>query len=174
LISLTLLIFSCRASKNTTKKESIKVNNVVVIKKKVPPVIIDTKNIDADELMVYAESLQGINYKYGSVIKENGFDCSGFVWYVFNHFGITVPRVSEMYTNAGKEVDINDCKRGDIILFTGFDASSGKVGHMGFIVDNKKGNVIFIHSASGGGRGITISNMSDYFIKRFVKVIRVF
>ena len=125
-------------------------------------------------MIQFAESLIGVKYKYGSSVKENGFDCSGFVWYVFNHFNIKVPRVSESFTNAGKEVSIVESKAGDIILFTGSDVSSSVVGHMGLISENKGGKITFLHAASGGGKGVMRSEMSEYFITRFVKVNRIF
>jgi cell wall-associated NlpC family hydrolase len=145
---------------------------VVVIKKKVPVKIINTKNISADEVVSFAETLLGVKYSYGSSVKEKGFDCSGFINYVFNHFKIPVPRISSDFTNAGKEIPITDSRRGDIILFTGSDAKSGVVGHMGIITQNEKGNIEFIHAATS--RGVMISGMNSYFVPRFVKVNRIF
>ena len=161
-----------RKSGSTTKDTEIK--SRVNIKNKIAARSIDTKNIDADELVTYAESLQGIPYKYGSSVKEQGFDCSGFISYVFNHYKIAVPRTSVDFTNAGNEVSMKESRRGDIILFTGSDPAAGIVGHMGIITENNGSQIYFIHSASGGGKGVMISGMSDYFTTRFVKVIRVF
>ena len=67
---------------------------------------------------------------------------------------------------------IQDCRRGDIILFTGSDPNSGIVGHMGIVTDNKNGEVEFIHASSS--RGVMISGMNSYFVPRFVKVNRIF
>jgi len=50
----------------------------------------------------FAETLQGIPYKYGSTDPRIGFDCSGFISYVFNHFGISVPRSSREFTHIVK------------------------------------------------------------------------
>jgi cell wall-associated NlpC family hydrolase len=108
------------------------------------------------------------------MVKENGFDCSGFINYVFNHFKISVPRVSKDFTNAGQAVSTLESKRGDIILFTGSDPNSGVVGHMGIITRNDRGVLQFIHAASGKGGGVMISTMNSYFMPRFVKVIRIF
>jgi cell wall-associated NlpC family hydrolase len=138
----------------------------------VPARVINTKNISADEVVSFAETLIGTKYTYGSSVKEKGFDCSGFINYVFNHFKIPVPRISSDFTNAGKEIPITDSRRGDIILFTGSDAKSGVVGHMGIITQNEKGNIEFIHAATS--RGVMISGMNSYFVPRFVKVNRIF
>jgi len=166
---------SCSSTRKIYKPveaNSAEIKSTVVLKKKIPARIINTKNVSADELVDFAETLLGIKYKYGSVKKENGFDCSGFINYVFNHFNIAVPRISYDFTNAGKEVPIKDSKRGDIILFTGSDPKSGIVGHMGIVTENKKGELKFIHAAESGG--VMISGMNSYFVPRFVKVNRIF
>ncbi len=169
------LFIGCSHSKKISGHiENHNIQSRITIKKKSASIIIKTGITSAKELIVFAETLIGVKYKYGSSVKENGFDCSGFVWYVFNHFNITVPRVSEEFTNAGKEVSISESKTGDIILFTGSDASSAIVGHMGLITENKNGEITFLHAASGGGKGVMKSKMSEYFITRFVKVNRVF
>ena len=171
----TLFLISCRHSKKISGvSKNAEISSKIKIKENVPAVKIKTENITADELISYAESLEGIKYKYGGTSEETGFDCSGFIWYVFNHFNIKVPRTSVQFTNAGKEVKISESRRGDIILFTGSDANSRKVGHIGFITANENNKITFLHAASGGGRGIMKSQMSKYFVERFVKVNRVF
>ncbi len=180
-LTLLFILFfteSCRSSRSTGKSSNTKdineITSTVVISKRVSPVSIQTKNKVAGEVVSYAESLKGIRYQYGGTSKETGFDCSGFIWHVFNRFDIKVPRKSADFTNAGREVPISECRRGDIILFTGSNPKSGIVGHMGIITKKSNDNLYFIHAASGGGKGIMISGMSEYFVTRFVKVIRVF
>lgn len=170
-----LILTGCSASRKTsrpTEANSSDIRSTVVIKNKVPARFVNTKNVPADELVDFAETLIGVRYKYGSMIKEKGFDCSGFINYVFNHFKISVPRSSVDFTNAGTEVPVKESRRGDLILFTGSDASSGVVGHMGIITENKKGELQFIHASES--RGVMISGMNSYFLPRFVKVNRVF
>lgn len=174
LISIIILT-GCSASRKMKKSETPtapEVKSIVVIKKKVPERMVDTKNVSPDDVIAFAETLIGIKYRYGSMDKQKGFDCSGFINYVFNHFNISVPRVSVDFTNAGEEVPLKDSKPGDIILFTGSDAKSGILGHMGLITENKNGDVKFIHASES--RGVIISGMNSYFIPRFVKVNRVF
>ena len=173
--AFVLLFSSCSSSRKTTRpqvNDNSTLRSTVVIKNKVPVKIINTKNVSANELVKFAETLKGIRYKYGSMKKENGFDCSGFISYVFTHFKIPVPRTSVDFTNAGKEVLPEFSRRGDIILFTGSNAKSGVVGHMGIITQNKNGDIQFIHASES--RGVMISGMNSYFLPRFVKVNRVF
>ncbi|HEY8689732.1 MAG TPA: NlpC/P60 family protein, partial [Chitinophagaceae bacterium] len=99
---------------------------------------------------------------------------SGFITYVFSHFGIKVPRSSIDFTNVGKEVAVPEAKRGDIILFTGTDSTERFVGHMGIVVSNQNGELQFIHSSSGKVYGVTVTPLNDYYKGRFVKVVRIF
>lgn len=170
-----IILTGCSASRRTSKPEttnSSHIRSVVVIKNKVPERTINTKNVSASDVVDFAETLIGIKYKYGSTDKEKGFDCSGFINYVFNHFHISVPRISKDFTNAGTEIPIKSSKPGDLILFTGSDANSGVVGHMGIVTENKNGDLKFIHASES--RGVIISGMNSYFIPRFVKVNRIF
>jgi cell wall-associated NlpC family hydrolase len=179
IISVIFFLTSCRTSRSnksparaaittTPSKKLNKEDNVVA------PVFIDTKNVVADSIVDFAKTLIGIRYKYGSSMKEQGFDCSGFITYVFNHFKIQVPRTSKDFTNAGMPVSLCESKPGDLILFTGTDTTGWIVGHMGIITQNDNGKIQFIHSASGKSIGVIISGMSKYFEIRFVKIIRVF
>jgi cell wall-associated NlpC family hydrolase len=175
IFTIALLTASCHSSRKASGTDTEQgIVSHVKIRKKVEPVAIDVGEVTASELINYAESLIGVKYKPGSADIEKGFDCSGFIWFVFNHFNIKVPRVSEQFTNAGNEVPIKESKRGDLILFTGSDSKSGVVGHMGLITENRKNKITFIHSASGGDRGVSKTQMNTYFIERFVKVNRVF
>jgi cell wall-associated NlpC family hydrolase len=135
--------------------------------------IIDVKNAKPNEIVNFAETLIGIPYRYGSTDPKVGFDCSGFITYVFKHFNISVPRSSIDFTNVGKEIPSTSAKRGDIILFTGTDSTERFVGHMGIVVSNTD-TLKFIHSTSGRTYGVTISPLSNYYKGRFVKTLRLF
>jgi cell wall-associated NlpC family hydrolase len=135
---------------------------------------INTKRTKADELVDFAETLEGIPYKYGSTNPKTGFDCSGFISYVFNHFGISVPRSSIGFTNIEKEIKLKEAKRGDIILFTGTDSTMRVVGHMGIISSDEGQKHEFIHSTSGKAYSVTKTPLNRYYQGRFVKVIRIF
>ena len=133
----------------------------------------EINSITRDELVAYAKTLVGIPYLYASVDPAKGFDCSGFITYVFNHFQIAVPRSSIDFTNVGKTVDVESAKKGDLILFTGTVDSFSIVGHMGIITENID-TLKFIHSTSGKAYGVTVSAFTEHYKKRFVKVIRIF
>lgn len=130
------------------------------------------KGLRGEELVDYAETLLGVPYLYASTDPSLGFDCSGFITYVFNHFSIAVPRSSIDFTTVGKEVDLESAKEGDLILFTGTVDSIRIVGHMGIVTQNTD-TLKFIHSSSGKAKGVTISSLNDHYKKRLVKVTRV-
>jgi cell wall-associated NlpC family hydrolase len=135
--------------------------------------VINTRNVHPNELVNFAETLIGVPYRYGSTNPAVGFDCSGFITYVFNHFHIKVPRSSIDFTDVGKEIPLQSAKRGDIILFTGTDSTERFVGHMGIITSNTD-TLRFIHSTSGKQYGVTITPLNKYYQGRFVKTLRVF
>ena len=134
---------------------------------------IDTKNITRTELVTFAKQMIGVPYKYASTDPAQGFDCSGFISFVFNHFHISVPRSSVDFTDVGSVVDVQKAQQGDLILFTGTDSLVRIVGHMGIVTDNSD-SLRFIHSTSGKANGVTITALNNYYTGRFVKVIKVF
>lgn len=135
--------------------------------------VIQTKRSRADELVGFAEKLQGIPYKFGSTDPRIGFDCSGFINYVFNHFGISVPRSSREFSYIKKEITLKEARPGDIILFTGTDSTKRVVGHMGIITSDKGQSHEFIHSTSGKAYSVTKTPLNRYYQGRFMKVIRI-
>lgn len=139
-----------------------------------PAAVLKTDHLNASQLVDFAKTQLGIPYKYASADPAQGFDCSGFITYVFNHFDVDVPRSSIDFTNVGEDVPWGEALPGDLILFTGTDSLTKEVGHMGIITDNKDGKLEFIHSTSGKQKAVVITPFEDYYKSRFVKVIRVF
>ena len=135
---------------------------------------IETGKIRPADVVAYSKTLIGVPYLYASSDPSAGFDCSGFITYVFNHFGISVPRSSVDFTNVGSEIHYTEAKPGDLILFTGTDSTIWVVGHMGIVVNNEEGKLEFIHSTSGKAKGVVITSFESYYKSRFVKVIRIF
>ncbi|MCG8573974.1 MAG: C40 family peptidase [Flavobacteriales bacterium] len=127
-----------------------------------------------DSIVDYASQYLGTPYKWGGA-SEGGFDCTGFVYFVFKKFGIKVSRASSGYENVGEPRKLEESIPGDIILFTGTDASIRKVGHAGIVYKNEDGMIDFIHSSSSKkhfGVVITRYNNSGY-LKRFLRVINI-
>jgi cell wall-associated NlpC family hydrolase len=166
---------------SVVKKDSVVVaidtartDTVKYKKSSLPANAIDTKNVKPQDVIQFAQSLTGTPYRYASTDPKVGFDCSGFITYVFKHFGIIVPRSSIDFTNVGKSVDIKDSRAGDLVLFTGTDSTERFVGHMGIIVSNENGDVNFIHSTSGKKYGVTTTVLNNYYRGRYMKTVRIF
>lgn len=134
------------------------------------------QSVRADSLVDFAKKQIGIKYCYASCTPKTGFDCSGFVYYVFAHFNIKVPRASMDYEKAGKIIPVDSCRTGDVIVFTGTNIKNRVPGHVGIIVSNTGKEINFIHSSSGYKRiGVIITNFksSPYYQSRFIKIVRL-
>ncbi|MBI3519913.1 MAG: C40 family peptidase [Bacteroidetes bacterium] len=138
--------------------------------------VIPKDSIKEDSLILYAKKYIGSNYKYGSYEPSKGFDCSGFVYYIFTHFKVKVPRSSIDYATAGKTIHPDSFKVGDVIVFTGTNVKNRTPGHVGIIVSNAGEELQFIHSSSNkkhSGVKLSTYKESPYYEKRFLKIVRV-
>ncbi len=124
-----------------------------------------------DSIVNYAMELLNTPYvEAGS--DEKGFDCSGFIYYVFNHFSIDVPRSSPQYENFGSDVPIDQVKKGDILVF--LSPTSNVIGHLGVVTNPKGMESDFIHATSGRAMKVVVTSLTvDGYKRRFVKAISV-
>ncbi len=130
--------------------------------------------VNRDSLVSFAKTLIGTPYLYGSTDPAKGFDCSGFITYVFNHYKISVPRSSYDFEKIGKKTALTACNIGDLILFTGTNPQEKTIGHIGIVTNINGGIPLFIHSSSGKVNSVTITSMeSTYYQNRFVSVVDV-
>jgi murein DD-endopeptidase / murein LD-carboxypeptidase len=174
-----VFLFSCHAPKKRTDAtdSSSNIHNHILLEKPDSAghvTCISTGRTTPLQLLTFADSLKGIPYKNASTDAAYGFDCSGFIAYVFNHFYILVPRSSIDYTFVHRQIRLKDAKPGDMILFTGTDTLVRKVGHMGIISSIQGDKIKFIHSTSGKDKGVTETAFNNYYKRRYVKTIRVF
>lgn len=127
-----------------------------------------------NRLLEFARSMLGIRYRSASSSPSRGFDCSGFVNYVFSNFGFKVPRSSREFATSGETKKIEDAKIGDVILFTGTNSRSRTPGHVGIIYSIDGDEIKFIHSSSGNKKGVTITSLDEgFYKKRFIKVVSI-
>lgn len=122
-----------------------------------------------DDMIDFALLFRGTPYvKSGNT--PDGFDCSGFVCYVFSHFGISLPRHSGDQWKKGELVLLDDIKRGDLVFFVKADpAEHQRIGHVGIVVsdyDNEQDSFRFIHANSSDGC-VSISNFRKHFLSRY-------
>ena len=129
-----------------------------------------------DSVVFFALQQLGTNYCYAGTTPETGFDCSGFVQYVFNRFGVPVPHSTALLIDVGRPVPRHQALPGDIVVFTGTDQTATTPGHAGIIVTaGPDGPLRFVHSSSARREsGVKISQVegTDYE-RRFMQVRRV-
>ncbi len=113
------------------------------------------------EVIINALSLTGIKYKFGGDSPETGFDCSGFVRYVFrNAANLTLPPTARAISQLGKTVNKDELQPGDLVFFNTLKSTFSHVGI--YIGDNK-----FIH-APRSGASVRVENIQQsYWSSRF-------
>jgi len=87
----------------------------------------DLGSVNVSALLKYAESFMGVPYVWGGE-SPSGFDCSGFVQYVFRHFGVDLYRTSEEQFGEGLNVSVKDLQPGDLVFFTTYAPGATHVG----------------------------------------------
>jgi cell wall-associated NlpC family hydrolase len=126
-----------------------------------------------DSIITYGKKYIGTPYRYGGK-GPKAFDCSGFVSFLFQPYGLSMPVSSKAYVNVGEEIDVSEARKGDFALFRGRNASSQGVGHVALVIDvNEDGSVLILHATVH--KGVTIDNMTtqDYYIKRYLSMRRI-
>jgi hypothetical protein len=108
------------------------------------PVSTTSTSASARRVMSTAEQYIGVPYRYGGTSPRTGFDCSGFVQYVYAGQGIDLPRTSRQMAGAGIAVEptARALAVGDLMLF----AQGGTISHVAIYAGNGR----FIHSSSSG------------------------
>ena len=109
----------------------------------------------------FSMTLRDIRYRRGGSDPRTGFDCSGFVRYVYQHtIGAVLPNNSASQFDAGASVARSDMKAGDLVFFR---THGKRVSHVGiYLGDNR-----FIHSPSTGKR-VSVSSLDEaYWARRF-------
>ena len=128
------------------------------------------QNFNKEQLIGFALTLEGSPYKYAGR-SPAGFDCSGFVHYVFAQNGIHVPHISASLFNVGMEVSEDNLESGDLIFFESLGEPK-KIDHVGIVVSTKP--VAFIHASTSRGIVIdTLKNIRPYMgeFKGFRRII---
>jgi len=122
-----------------------------------------TQDYNVDKLISVAKSLSGIPYKWGGT-STSGFDCSGFIYYVYNQAGKKINRLS---TGGYYERSyyVNNPQIGDLVFFEGTYKSG--ISHMGVYLGNNQ----FIHA---GSSGVTITSLDNSYWKKHFESFKRF
>jgi cell wall-associated NlpC family hydrolase len=112
-------------------------------------------------VVAYAKRFLGIRYVYGGGSPRSGFDCSGFVRFVYAHFGISLPHSSYAQFGDGRRVTRRSLRPGDLVFFDG-------LGHVGLYVGSGR----FIHAPHTGTR-VRIESLQGWYNARFAGARRL-
>ena len=121
----------------------------------------------ASELVMQAMGLLGVPYKRGGTSEEKGFDCSGFVRYMYEKsVGLVLPRRAEEQAKVTEEISRSELKPGDLVFFNTLKRTFS---HVGIYVGDGK----FIH-APRPGKAVRVDDMREaYWQQRFNGARRV-
>ena len=106
------------------------------------------------DVVEFACRFLGSKYTWAGKDPSTGFDCSGFVWYVYSQFGYDLNRVAASQAKNGVHVDSDDLRMGDVLCFYTYGSY---IGHSGIYIGNGK----FIHAANSSS-GVIITELSKY------------
>ena len=127
-------------------------------------------NPKSDAMISFAKSFLGVPYRYGGT-TPSGFDCSGFINYIFGNFGFSLVRTSYGLAELGETISLANLQPGDLMFFKGSNVKSSSVGHVAMVIEVLPGDVKFIHAANGGVR---IDNLkTKYYVQRYIKSKRL-
>jgi cell wall-associated NlpC family hydrolase len=118
------------------------------------------------EIADYALTFLGTRYTWGGKSPATGFDCSGFVQYVFSQFGYTTSPIANDVRNEGVHVDPADIQPGDVLCFY---SGNNYVGHVGIYI----GDNTFVHAANSEIGVVTTSLSVGYYAQRGYEIRRM-
>ena len=125
-------------------------------------------NADRKKLLEDAKYFKGGKYIWGGTTPQ-GFDCSGYVQYLYKKHKVNLPRTAWAQSKRGEAVNINNLQKGDLLFFLTDKKRGIPVTHVGIYLGNGK----FIHAASKK-KGIIISPIHHgYYANKFVSARRV-
>ncbi len=127
-----------------------------------------TSNSSAGSNVVsYAKQYIGYSYTLGGTKPSTGFDCSGFVYYVFNSCGYSLSRSCQVQAKSGSAVSRQNLVAGDLVFFN--NGSGGSIGHVGIYIGG--GQFVHAENSRTGVRTDTIN--SGYYNKYYYSARRI-
>jgi hypothetical protein len=130
-----------------------------------PPEGVDPRPVDSYVLTGTALSLRGAPYRNGGSTPA-GFDCSGFVQYVFGQNGVALPREVRDQYRMGRTIDRGRVEAGDLVFFT---TGTPGASHVGIALGGDQ----FVHAPSSTGVVRVEQLSAPYWSNRFIGARRI-
>ncbi len=121
---------------------------------------------EGGRIVAAAKQYLGVPYVYGGT-SPSGFDCSGFVYYVYRQCGYSITRTATAQNGNGRYVSRDSLQPGDIIIF--YNSAMSAIGHAGIYI----GDGQFIHASSGSGSVVISSLSNSYYNTHYYSARRV-
>ncbi len=121
--------------------------------------------LDGSALAGTALSLRGVPYQAGGATPA-GFDCSGFVLYVFGQHGLSVPREAREQFRVGRSIELDELQPGDLVFFTTVAPGAS---HVGIALGGDQ----FVHAPTSSGVVRVEHLTAEYWSRRYVGAKRV-
>lgn len=126
-----------------------------------------------NNIVSYSNTFLGMPYLWGGTTPalfdttgkylSGGFDCSGFVQYIYKNFDINLPRTTMEQVNKGASINIYSLETGDLVFFKTNPAVHSEISHVGIYIGNNK----FMHSLKDNDV-IKTSDLTGYYKDNFV------
>ena len=120
--------------------------------------------LERQRIVDFAARFKGTRYNYGGKKPENGFDCSGLVYYTFRNFNYGMVAGSANQAKLGKRIKASEANPGDLLFF----GNNQRVSHVGIVSYNDSKSLKMIHSSSTRGVIEEDINASTYWKSRFL------
>lgn len=130
------------------------------------PLSSSVRAFSTSALVTAARQLTGIPYRAGGESPDRGFDCSGYVRYVFGLFRVAVPRTVQEQYHAGRAARANAIHAGDLLFFK---IKGSQISHVALAISPDE----FIHAPGDAGAVRTEKLSSPYWRTRFVGARRI-
>jgi len=157
-----------KKTKNFINEQSKLISRLDSLEERRDSITKSALDYNKENMLKNAKKHLGEDYVWGGTIP-GGFDCSGYMQYIYKKEGVSIPRTAYQQSKVGKEVSRFELKKGDLLFFLTDKSRNIPVTHVGMYLGDDK----FIHAASKR-KGIIISSFSkSRYSRLFVKATRI-
>lgn len=120
----------------------------------------ESRRAAGKQIVDFAKQYIGVKYVWAGNTPK-GFDCSGFIQYIFKHFGVMLEHSASSQFNNGEKISKENLEPGDLVFFTTYKSGPS---HVGIYIGSNQ----FIHASTGENRITTTNLNSSYYLRRYL------